>query len=131
MKTDLLLNNICKTMVGKLKDQTIHDYQTIVEQISHGKYTLFRKNTIDIITIVLIAAAKNQEQFYVLSYWAKTNNITSTSTLSRRKNLLNNMGIIEEEKLKTPMGRPKIQLKLNYKRFEEYYGRILENSYCH
>lgn len=71
---------------------------------------------------MLIAAAKNKELFHDVAKWGEENNIASKATFSRRKDFLKNLGIIREESVETPFGRPKIRMSLNEQKLKEYFG---------
>lgn len=110
-----------ESMNGYLKDRTIEDFNILTCRLNGESHLLYKKILVDPVTCLLIAAAKNNECFYDISLWGKTNNIVSIATLSRRKESLHRLGIIEEDNIKTLFGRPRIQLKLNEDELEDHY----------
>lgn len=57
-----------------------------------------------------------------MAKWGEENNIASKATFSRRKDFLKNLGIITEENVETPFGRPKIRMALDEQKLREYFG---------
>jgi hypothetical protein len=119
-----------ESMKGYLKDQTIEDFKTLINNINDESHSLYRKTLVDPIACLLIASANNNEFFYDISIWGKSNNTVSIATLSRRKESLHKLGIIEEEHIKMLFGRPRILLKLNNVKLKELYNINITSMYC-
>jgi hypothetical protein len=108
-------------MNGYLSDQTIIDFLLITRTFEDIRYSVMRRKATDKITAVLIAAAKNKELFHDVARWGAENKIASVATFSRRKNFLKNLGIINEENIQMPFGRPMLRMSLNEEKLNELF----------
>ena len=77
---------------------------------------------LDEVTISLLVAAKNEVLLYDISRWGEDVGIASKATFSRTKTHLEEMGIIDTEKVPIDVGRPRLRLKLGDERLEEADG---------
>ena len=116
------LNDIVKTMSGYLSEQTIIDFLLMSRAFEDTRYVMMRRKAVDRITAILIAAAKNRELFFDVAKWGQDHEIASKATFSRRKDFLKNLGIISEENVETPFGRPKIRMSLDEEKLKEHFG---------
>ncbi|MEZ3114928.1 transcriptional regulator TbsP [Halobaculum sp. MBLA0147] len=66
---------------------------------------------LDEVTISLLVAAKNEALLYDISKWGEDIGIASKATFSRTKTELEDMGIIDTEKVPIDVGRPRLRLK--------------------
>ncbi|ELZ34972.1 hypothetical protein C474_01387 [Halogeometricum pallidum JCM 14848] len=67
---------------------------------------------LDEVTISLLVAAKNDVLLYDISKWGEDVGIASKATFSRTKTKLEEMGLIDTEKVPIDVGRPRLRLKL-------------------
>ncbi|MFC7046354.1 transcriptional regulator TbsP [Halobacteriaceae archaeon GCM10025711] len=67
---------------------------------------------LDEVTISLLVAAKNRVLLYDISKWGEDVGIASKATFSRTKTKLEDMGLIDTEKVPIDVGRPRLRLKL-------------------
>jgi hypothetical protein len=67
---------------------------------------------LDEVTISLLVAAKNDILLYDISRWGEDTGIASKATFSRTKTKLEDIGIIDTEKVPIEVGRPRLRLKL-------------------
>ena len=109
-----------------LNHNTIQDFIKLSKLLSDHKYTVLKPNTIDMVAILLLAAAINEELFFDVVVWGEQTRLASKATFSRRKDFLENLGVIYEENVRAPFGRPRIRLKLNDEKFRELF-KICEN----
>ena len=109
-----------------LNHNTIQDFIKLSKLLSDHKYTVLKPNTIDMVAILLLAAAINEELFFDVVVWGEHTRLASKATFSRRKDFLENLGVIYEENVRAPFGRPRIRLKLNDEKFRELF-KICEN----
>lgn len=116
------LNEIVASMSGYLSEQTIVDFLMYSKAFDDTRYSVLKTKAIDKVSIALLAAAKNGELFFDVVQWGEDTGIASKATFSRRKDFLVNLGVVSEESVKTPFGRPKIRLRLNEPRLKEYFG---------
>ena len=66
---------------------------------------------LDEVTISLLVAARNQELLYDISKWGEDIGIASKATFSRTKTMLEDLGLIDTEKVPIDVGRPRLRLK--------------------
>ena len=74
---------------------------------------------LDEVTISLLVAAKNDVLLYDISKWGEDVGIASKATFSRTKTRLEDMGLIDTEKVPIDVGRPRLRLKLGDDRLRE------------
>ncbi|MCD1293757.1 hypothetical protein CUJ83_01945 [Methanocella sp. CWC-04] len=110
-----------ESMPQYLGHNTIQDFINFSKLLSDPRYTILKSNTIDVVAIILLAAARNNELFYDVVAWGEHSKVASKATFSRRKDFLEKIGLLYEESVKTPYGRPKIRLKLNEERFKDVF----------
>ena len=104
-----------------LNHNTIQDFIKLSKLLSDNKYTVLKPNTLDLVAILLLAAAINEELFFDVVAWGEHTQLASKATFSRRKDYLETIGVIYEENVRAPYGRPKIRLRLNEERFREVF----------
>jgi hypothetical protein len=104
-----------------LGHNTIQDFIKLSKLLSDNKYTVLKSNTLDLVAILLLAAAINEELFFNVVAWGEHTQLASKATFSRRKDYLEGIGVIYEENVRAPYGRPKIRLRLNEERFREVF----------
>jgi hypothetical protein len=74
---------------------------------------------LDEVTISLLVAAKNRVLLYDISKWGEDVGIASKATFSRTKTKLEDMGLIDTEKVPIDVGRPRLRLRLADDRLED------------
>lgn len=74
---------------------------------------------LDEVTISLLVAAKNEELLYDISKWGEDVGIASKATFSRTKTQLEEMGLVDTEKVPIDVGRPRLRLILGDDRLQE------------
>ncbi|NGM71074.1 hypothetical protein G6M89_19040 [Natronolimnobius sp. AArcel1] len=74
---------------------------------------------LDEVTISLLVAAKNDALLYDISKWGEDVGIASKATFSRTKTKLEDMGLIDTEKVPIDVGRPRLRLKIGDERLQE------------
>lgn len=115
------LENLVRTMMPYLKEQTIVDFLILNRTLGDGRYRMMKRKAVDEISAIILAAAKNRELFSDVARWGIENNVASIATFSRRKDFLKSLGIIIEESVKTQFGRPKIRMGLSEEKFLEHF----------
>ncbi|MFC3476920.1 transcriptional regulator TbsP [Halobacterium litoreum] len=83
---------------------------------------------LDEVTISLLVAAKNRELLYDISKWGEDVGIASKATFSRTKTKLEDLGLIDTEKVPIDVGRPRLRLKLADERLEDASASELANT---
>ena len=76
-------------------------------------------NGLDEVTISLLVAAKNEVLLYDISKWGEDVGIASKATFSRTKTRLEDMGLIDTEKVPIDVGRPRLRLKFGDERLRD------------
>jgi hypothetical protein len=104
-----------------LGHNTIQDFIKLSKLLSDNRYIVLKPNTLDLVAILLLAAAINEELFFDVVAWGEHTQLASKATFSRRKDYLEGIGVIYEENVRAPYGRPKIRLMLNEERFREVF----------
>lgn len=104
-----------------LGHDTIQDFIKFSKVLADPRYTVLKSNTIDVVAIILLASARNNKLFYDVVAWGEHSKVASKATFSRRKDFLEKIGLLYEESVKTPYGRPKIRLRLNEDRFKDVF----------
>jgi len=74
---------------------------------------------LDEVTISLLVAAKNEALLYDISKWGEDVGIASKATFSRTKTKLEDMGLIDTEKVPIDVGRPRLRLKIGDERLND------------
>ncbi len=74
---------------------------------------------LDEVTISLLVAARNGELLYDISKWGEDVGLASKATFSRTKTTLEDMGLIDTEKVPIDVGRPRLRLMLGDERLED------------
>ncbi len=80
---------------------------------------------LDEVTISLLVAAKNEVLLYDISRWGEEVGIASKATFSRTKTHLEDLDIIDTEKVPIDVGRPRLRLKLGDERLTDADGSQL------
>jgi len=74
---------------------------------------------LDEVTVSLLVAAKNDVLLYDISKWGEDVGIASKATFSRTKTELEDVGLIETEKVPIDVGRPRLRLRLGDERLRD------------
>ncbi|WP_372909915.1 transcriptional regulator TbsP [Salinigranum sp.] len=74
---------------------------------------------LDEVTISLLVAAKNDILLYDISKWGEDVGIASKATFSRTKTKLEDLGLVDTEKVPIDVGRPRLRLKLGDDRLRQ------------
>src|SRR5512147_2775838 len=104
-----------------LGHNTIQDFIKLSKLLSDNRYTGLKPNTLDLVAVLLLAAAINEELLFDVVARGQHTQLASKATFSRRKDSLEGIGVIYEENVRAPYGRPKIRLRLNEERFREVF----------
>lgn len=74
---------------------------------------------LDEVTVSLLVAAKNEALLYDISKWGEDVGIASKATFSRTKTRLEDMGLLDTEKVPIDIGRPRLRLMLGDDRLRD------------
>ena len=114
---------IVESLSKYFEEETVIDFLLLNRKFEGEKYRICNEKIIDVIAIVILSAANNQELFQDVINWGEENEVASPATFSRRKNFLIDLGLIKEEKIKDGVGRPKLRLKIDQESFEDMFGK--------
>ena len=107
-------DSVRETMSAEFGKTPQEDFETVVTSIEGGRSS----RELDEVIVSLLVAAKNELLLYDISKWGEDVGLASKATFSRRKNDLEEMGIVETEKSPTDVGRPRQRLKLTDERLQ-------------
>jgi hypothetical protein len=110
--------SVRETMSAEFGNTPQEDFDTVVSSIEGGRSS----RELDEVIVSLLVAAKNELLLYDISKWGEDVGLASKATFSRRKNDLEEMGIIETEKSPTDVGRPRQRLRLTDERLQQADG---------
>jgi len=107
------LSRVRETMTAEIGTETRDDFDAM---LSAMESTGTDARRLDEVTISLLVAAKNDVLLYDISKWGEDVGIASKATFSRTKTRLEDLGIIDTEKVPIDVGRPRLRLKLGDER---------------
>lgn len=102
------LSRIRTTLRDTIGPEVEADFNAVLESLDTARGN---GNGLDEVTISLLVAAKNQELLYDISKWGEDVGIASKATFSRTKTTLEELGLIDTEKVPIDVGRPRLRLK--------------------
>ena len=83
---------------------------------------------LDEVTVSLLVAARNEALLYDISRWGEDVGIASKATFSRTKTRLEELGLLDTEKVPIDVGRPRLRLVLGESRLQEAGPDELANA---
>ena len=92
------------------------DFRTMLGVLSS---TRGAENGLDEVGVSLLTAAKHEELLYEISKWGEDVGVASKATFSRTKNHLEDMGLLDTEKVPLDVGRPRQRLLLGDERLRK------------
>ncbi|MFB6194116.1 MAG: DUF5821 family protein [Halobaculum sp.] len=109
------LSVVRETMAAEFGDSARDAFETALDTIDRGSESAF-----DEVYAVLVIAGHEELLHYDVSKWGEDIGLASKATFSRKKNQLEEWGIIETEKVSVDVGRPRQRLLLT----DEYRERV-------
>lgn len=110
------ISQVRSTLESDLGAETADDFDAVLASLETARGD---GDGLDEVTISLLVAAKNQELLYDISKWGEDVGIASKATFSRTKTKLEDMGLLETEKVPIDVGRPRLRLMLGDERLRE------------
>lgn len=107
------ISRVRETMAADIGDQSREDFDTVLSSLETARGD---GDGLDEVTISLLVAAKNDVLLYDISKWGEDVGIASKATFSRTKTRLEELGLIDTEKVPIDVGRPRLRLKLGDER---------------
>ncbi|MFW5949488.1 MAG: transcriptional regulator TbsP [Halolamina sp.] len=109
------ITRVRETMEVDIGEQPRADFDTVLSTLETARGD---GDGLDEVTISLLVAAKNDVLLYDISKWGEDVGIASKATFSRTKTRLEELGLIDTEKVPIDVGRPRLRLKLGDERLE-------------
>jgi hypothetical protein len=110
------LSVVRETLEAEIGSSTRRDFETVLESLDTARGD---GDDLDEVTISLLVAAKNEVLLYDISKWGEDVGIASKATFSRTKTRLEDLGLIDTEKVPIDVGRPRLRLKLGDDRLRQ------------
>ncbi|TYL36602.1 hypothetical protein CV102_21360 [Natronococcus pandeyae] len=110
------ITNVRETLSDEISPDAEEDFTAILNSLETARGD---GDGLDEVTISLLVAAKNEALLYDISKWGEDVGIASKATFSRTKTKLEDMGLIDTEKVPIDVGRPRLRLKIGDERLNE------------
>lgn len=109
------ITRVKDTLSVEIGEQAEADFTMILDSLETAKGD---GEGLDEVTISLLVAARNDALLYDISKWGEDVGIASKATFSRTKTRLEDMGLIDTEKVPIDVGRPRLRLKIGDERLQ-------------
>ena len=109
------LSRVRGSLEDELGEATVNDFDSVLDSLETARGN---GDGLDEVTVSILVAAKNEDLLYDISKWGEDIGIASKATFSRTKSRLEEMGLIDTEKVPIDVGRPRLRLKLGDERLE-------------
>jgi hypothetical protein len=110
------ITRVRETLDAELGNPTAEDFDSVLASLETARGD---GEGLDEVTISLLVAAKNEDLLYDISKWGEDVGIASKATFSRTKTRMEEMGLIDTEKVPIDVGRPRLRLKLGDDRLQD------------
>lgn len=110
------ITDVRETLADEISPEAEADFASILDSLETARGD---GDGLDEVTISLLVAAKNEALLYDISKWGEDVGIASKATFSRTKTKLEDMGLIDTEKVPIDVGRPRLRLKIGDERLSE------------
>lgn len=102
------LSRVRETLRDSIGPRVADDFDAVLDSLETARG---ENAGLDEVTISLLVAAKNEELLYDISKWGEDVGIASKATFSRTKTSLEDLGLIDTEKVPIDVGRPRLRLR--------------------
>jgi hypothetical protein len=116
------ISRVRSTLEAEIGEPTAADFDSVLSSLATARGD---GDGLDEVTISLLVAARNNELLYDISKWGEDVGIASKATFSRTKTKLEDMGLIDTEKVPIDVGRPRLRLMLGDERLNDADGEEL------
>jgi len=113
------ISRVRSTLESEIGPETAEDFDSVLGSLATARGD---GDGLDEVTISLLVAARNNELLYDISKWGEDVGLASKATFSRTKTKLEDMGLIDTEKVPIDVGRPRLRLMLGDERLEDADG---------
>jgi hypothetical protein len=118
------ITRVRQTLESDIGPETAGDFESVLDSLETARGD---GEGLDEVTISLLVAAKNRELLYDISKWGEDVGIASKATFSRTKTKLEDLGLIDTEKVPIDVGRPRLRLMLGDDRLRDAGAPELAN----
>ncbi|WP_226010092.1 transcriptional regulator TbsP [Halomicrobium salinisoli] len=109
------ISQVRETLESDIGPEAASDFEGVLASLQTARGD---GDGLDEVTISLLVAAKNGELLYDISKWGEDIGLASKATFSRTKTTLEDMGLIDTEKVPIDVGRPRLRLMLGDERLQ-------------
>jgi len=113
------ISRVRETLGAEIGPETRADFDRVLASLETARGD---GTGLDEVTISLLVAAKNEVLLYDISKWGEDVGIASKATFSRTKTRLEDMGLLDTEKVPIDVGRPRLRLKVGDDRLADASG---------
>jgi hypothetical protein len=110
------ISRVRDSLQSDLGETTAGDFEAVLDSLETARGD---GDGLDEVTISLLVAAKNNELLYDISKWGEDVGIASKATFSRTKTRLEELGLVDTEKVPIDVGRPRLRLMLGDDRLRD------------
>ena len=110
------ITQVRETLADEISPDAQDDFTAILNSLETARGD---GDGLDEVTISLLVAARNEALLYDISKWGEDVGIASKATFSRTKTKLEDMGLLDTEKVPIDVGRPRLRLKIGDERLRE------------
>jgi hypothetical protein len=110
------LSRVRRTLSEEISADVEEDFTSVLDSLETARGN---GEGLDEVTISLLVAAKNEALLYDISKWGEDVGIASKATFSRTKTKLEDMDLLDTEKVPIDVGRPRLRLKLGDDRLRD------------
>jgi len=110
------ISRVRETLSEGLGPDAVEDFDSMLASMETARGD---GEGLDEVTVSLLVAAKNRELLYDISKWGEDVGIASKATFSRTKTKLEDLGLIDTEKVPIDVGRPRLRLMLGDDRLRD------------
>ncbi|PSQ08226.1 hypothetical protein BRC93_15345 [Halobacteriales archaeon QS_5_70_15] len=103
------MSRVRDSLQSDLGEATAGDFEAVLDSLETARGD---GEGLDEVTISLLVTAKNNELLYDVSKWGEDVGIASKATFSRTKTRLEELGLVDTEKVPIDVGRPRLRLLL-------------------
>jgi hypothetical protein len=101
-------STVHELLAAEIGEKVDADFKAMLDSVD----TTRGEEALNVVQMSLLAAAKNEIQFYEISTWGEDSGVASRATFSRMKTQFEERGVITTEKIPIDVGRPRLRLLL-------------------
>jgi len=103
------ISDVRETLGDEIGPDALEDFDAVLGSMETARGD---EDDLDEVTVSLLVAARNEVLLYDISKWGEDVGIASKATFSRTKTRLEDLGLIDTEKVPIDVGRPRLRLRL-------------------